>query len=848
MPPPATSQQLFELIRKSGILSAQQITEAEAKLGDQPLDPTRTASLLVRHGFITPFQAKLLLAGRYKGFLLGSYVIREQIGQGGMGSVYLAHHQTLNRLVAIKVLSPAAGSNKLAVERFLREARAVAALDHPNIVRLFDVGKQDDLHFLVMEFVEGQTLDKMLENGGALSAGKAVEYIIQVAAGLQHAYEKGFIHRDIKPGNLILAKDGTIKILDMGLARSLESSDKLTEILDQGAVVGTADYISPEQAMNHPIDIRSDIYSLGATMFTLITGRTLYEGNTTQKLLQHQMKAPPSLAAIDRTLPAGMAKIVGRMLAKNPDDRLQTPADVIAELVPWLPNTNKLMSSLSRTDLSSSPKLRQTLDKVVSNSAARLNTETSDSITEGNEGPEGKPKKTGSSLVIRLVVGIALLVIGGGLLLAYSLGAFDSPIPRSTRPSESPATIEKTPVSSAASTPTTKATATSSPTTQTPPTLTPPTPKPKPPEVKLVIGVTYELDLSSAKPYSEKGGIVVPDPLKPAMKIWETKSKSGDGALPLGWKPRCWSPDSEVEFLVDTFDGSKAVGFRNLSGPPSAMLHTNDCVVTSEKMKLLLEYQTVSEPATYTLKFRPITPSPSEAFEVAKLEASIGKWNQKELIVDLKNATSGYFEFHNSRPKGAFWIRSFQLSQPDFSTQQQIWSMNLSKQQPFVQRAIAVPGAAVPVKILSETGPGKMPLGWYRWIEHANSEVEFFAEGEASKMAFGIRTMTGVPSVMATAPEFKTPQDTIKVRVVYQAGGNNAVLSFRPTLPTKAPVIEVAKLSQTGGSWRALVVDLNTKGATGGLFELYNTSQGPEGVVKLRELYVFEKPKAITKE
>lgn len=147
-----------------------------------------------------PIQAKLLLSGRYRGFRLGAYIIREQIGQGGMGAVYLAEHETLRRRVAIKVLARNEGMNKVAVERFLREARAAAALDHPNIVRIFDVAQQGDMYFLVLEFVDGQTLDQIIERSGPMPCGRAVEYILQAAAGLQHACEKGFVHRDIKPG------------------------------------------------------------------------------------------------------------------------------------------------------------------------------------------------------------------------------------------------------------------------------------------------------------------------------------------------------------------------------------------------------------------------------------------------------------------------------------------------------------------------------------------------------------------------------------------------------------------------------------------------------------------------
>ena len=246
-----------------------------------------------------------MLAGRHKGFRIGPYVVRDLLGRGGMGAVYLGVHLELHRQVAIKVLSPAKGEDhKLALERFLREARAAAALDHPNIVRIFDVARHNDAPYLVMEYVEGETLQQTLDRDGRVSHGVAAEYIAQAAAGLQHAHEKGFVHRDIKPGNLIRDRSGVVKLLDMGLARSASDGDKLTEKLDEGAVVGTADFISPEQAINSPgVDCRADIYSLGATLYTLIVGRPPFDGNTTQKLMQHQLKSAPTLREADAALP-----------------------------------------------------------------------------------------------------------------------------------------------------------------------------------------------------------------------------------------------------------------------------------------------------------------------------------------------------------------------------------------------------------------------------------------------------------------------------------------------------------------------------------------------------------------
>ena len=374
---PSSASDLFDLLHKTGLFKPDVLNE---KLGEFefPPDAAGAAAVLVRGGLLTQFQTRLLLAGKYRGFKLGTYHIRDQIGRGGMGTVYLAEHATLRRKVALKVLAAEGAGQKAGVERFLREARAAAALDHPNIVRVFDVHQSGDLHYIVMEYVEGRTLDSLVQGGGAMAPGRAVAYISQAAAGLQHAFEKGFVHRDIKPANLMVAKDGTVKILDMGLARStVDSGDRVTELLDDGAVVGTADFISPEQATNQPgVDIRADIYSLGATLFALIAGQPPFAGSTSQVLMQHQLKAPPSLADFDRTIAPGLAAVVAKMLAKKPGERFATPADVIAALAPWLPNRDgaqKVMAGLSGSELGrNSGSLQNTLDQVLGSSTRNL--------------------------------------------------------------------------------------------------------------------------------------------------------------------------------------------------------------------------------------------------------------------------------------------------------------------------------------------------------------------------------------------------------------------------------------------------------------------------------------------
>lgn len=335
--PTKTKADFLELALKSGLVTQAQIEEIFGS--DLPSDPNAAATQLLKSGIITQYQAKQLLAGKFRGYFLGTYKILQPIGQGGMGSVFLAEHTSLQRRVAIKVLTAEKAKDKLTLERFNREARAAAALDHANIVRLHDISQGNGVHFLVMEYVEGNDLHSLMSKTGPLHYAQAVEYVAQTAAGLQHAHDRGFIHRDIKPANLMLNKDGHIKILDMGLARNFNcSSDNLTAMLAEGNIAGTVDFLSPEQAMNHPLDERSDIYSLGATFYSLLTGHPPFNGSTAQKLMQHQLKDPPSvMKKLNGRLPPPLSEVLNKMMAKKPSERYQTATDVIDALAPWLP-------------------------------------------------------------------------------------------------------------------------------------------------------------------------------------------------------------------------------------------------------------------------------------------------------------------------------------------------------------------------------------------------------------------------------------------------------------------------------------------------------------------------------
>jgi serine/threonine protein kinase len=341
MPAPSTTSEFLELVRKSGVVEEKRLTAflEKASAGSfLPDEASKVAQLLVREGLLTHFQAEQCLQGKWRRFNIGKYKVLERIGSGGMGSVYLCEHKFMRRRAAVKVLPAAKAADPAALERFYREARAVAALDHPNIVRAYDIDQEDNLHFLVMEYVDGSSLQEIVRRGGPLDPVRSAHYVQQAAQGLQHAYEvASLVHRDIKPGNLIVDRSGTVKILDMGLARFFnDEEDLLTKKYDEN-VLGTADYLAPEQALDsHGVDIRADIYSLGGTFYFCLTGRTPFsEGTVAQKLIWHQTRQPKPIRSVRPDVPEGLVAVIDKMMAKDPAQRYQTPLELAQALSPW---------------------------------------------------------------------------------------------------------------------------------------------------------------------------------------------------------------------------------------------------------------------------------------------------------------------------------------------------------------------------------------------------------------------------------------------------------------------------------------------------------------------------------
>ncbi|MFC1735867.1 SUMF1/EgtB/PvdO family nonheme iron enzyme [Candidatus Hydrogenedentota bacterium] len=262
---------------------------------------------------------------------LGNYVLKKKLGQGGMGSVYLAEQKSLNRLVAIKVLSLALSQDEDFVKRFQREAHLAANLNHPNVVKIYDIAQQDDLHYFVMEYVKGKSLNELLKDKDPPSLEESVNIIAKTASGLQYAHEQGVIHRDIKGSNIMVDEHGEPKIMDFGLARAAQGS-KLTAT---GAVLGTPTCMSPEQALGNPVDHRTDIYSLGVVLYELLCGEVPFQAETPHGILyQHIHEPPPSLRQRNSDVPESLVGIVEHCLEKEPVDRFRSAGDFGSALVP----------------------------------------------------------------------------------------------------------------------------------------------------------------------------------------------------------------------------------------------------------------------------------------------------------------------------------------------------------------------------------------------------------------------------------------------------------------------------------------------------------------------------------
>jgi serine/threonine-protein kinase len=339
---------LIAVMRSSGIISDRQLGEIRTKVlrGQYPIDPIGLAERLVADGVLTVYQAKRLLSNKPQGLLVGRYIILDRIGSGSMGRVYKAHHQMMDRVVALKIIAPEIAMNEKVVARFQREMKLVGRLDHPNIVRAFDADQINRVLYIVMEYVPGISLGELMKKG-RIPPQEMFDFAAQTALGLAHAHDQGMVHRDIKPSNLLLMEDRKIKILDLGLGVLMEADSNATFATADGIAVGTVDYMSPEQALGKEVDGRSDLFSLGCAMFHLMTGKLAFPGESPIDRLGRRISTKPvPITEYLPDMPASAARVLDKMMALEPRDRFASAREAADALQSMIrPRTRPAASS-----------------------------------------------------------------------------------------------------------------------------------------------------------------------------------------------------------------------------------------------------------------------------------------------------------------------------------------------------------------------------------------------------------------------------------------------------------------------------------------------------------------------
>ena len=396
---------------------------------------------------MTRYQASAVLQGKAKALALGPYLVLDRLGSGGMGLVFQARRRDSRDVVALKILPPSASKQEQAVLRFRREAKIMAQLAHANLVASREIGEHNGVHYLVMDYVEGLDLHRIVRSEGPLGVRRAVDCVIQAARGLSAAHERGIVHRDIKPANLMVEPGGTVRVLDLGLARITQAADPLhvrepdPSLTYSGMMLGTVDFVSPEQSNNPKLaDHRSDIYSLGCTLHFLLTGRPPYSGETImERLIAHHQQPAPSLLSTRSDVPLALDTLFHRMMDKDPNRRPQSMNEVIQALevtlaqgevpaseqweslatgwvaanpalLPWAtcPGYEVLNEAPIRTSCLPCwiPRRRRSPDRV-----DRIRKEKAISPSTGSLEPSGKRRRIGLVLLVLLAIGVVSILI-----------------------------------------------------------------------------------------------------------------------------------------------------------------------------------------------------------------------------------------------------------------------------------------------------------------------------------------------------------------------------------------------------------------------------------------------------
>lgn len=329
---PETAQDVVSLVRQAGLVGDPDCAGFLDRL-ESGVTADGAFARLVAEGLLTPYQADELSGGRWRGFWLGAYKVLDRLGKGGMGQVYLAEHAVLKKRAAVKVLSAGLRADPGARRRFVREARAAAALDHPNVVHVHDVDMDHDPPFLVMEYVDGVSLQLGVSRNGTLTGGEAAAVGAEVARGLAAAAAAGLVHRDIKPANLLVDRRGGVKILDLGIVR-ISGDETHPKLHEPDVILGTLDYLAPEQAQDSTgVDARADLYALGATLYFTLAGHPPFPGSDLRhKLAAKQYSDPPPIHRLRPDVDPLLSAVIQKLLCRDPNGR-QASAEEAVEVL-----------------------------------------------------------------------------------------------------------------------------------------------------------------------------------------------------------------------------------------------------------------------------------------------------------------------------------------------------------------------------------------------------------------------------------------------------------------------------------------------------------------------------------